>query len=128
MTKSSISIFNKDYIIPLSQVQHIEKHWWTNDVREKDNYRGINIITNHTKWSTELDTWENSIYLSKEKADEFIEQFAAYHEQLNDNGNDFKKRSMRDCFKFWMGVFITSGVILTLSHLLIDYSIAIQMK
>lgn len=55
------SIFDgKTTIIPMADVQHVEKHWFGSEVRTKDNYAGIKIITRHTKYNMEADCWEKN--------------------------------------------------------------------
>lgn len=70
-------------MFPFEIVQHISMHWYSTDVRTEDNYRGINVITKHTRWSSEFDDWENPIYLERKDADTFIEQWTKYIENNN---------------------------------------------
>jgi len=65
----------------LGDVQHFEKHWFVGDDRARVPYRGIQIITCHTKWNFEHDIWENNIYLSRDEAEKFIKQWSDEHEQ-----------------------------------------------
>lgn len=71
-------IYRGSVLIAYGDVQHIEKHWYQGDERLEDNYRGIVIVTKYTKWSTELDNWDNPVYLEREEADKFIESWSAY--------------------------------------------------
>ena len=64
----------------LGDVQHFEKHWFVGDDRARVPYRGIQIITCHTKWNFEHDIWENNIYLSRDEAEKFIKQWSDEHE------------------------------------------------
>jgi len=85
MNKLTESIFDgNSALIPMADVQHIEKHWYTDDKREKENYRGILIITKHTKWNKESDTWENNIYLSREEADRFLKSWCNFRHELDE--------------------------------------------
>lgn len=86
MGKVAESIFSGEItVIPMADVQHIEKHWYVDDKRTKRNYRGVMVITKHTKWSQEMDTWENGIYLSRSEADEFLASWQLYRHQLEIN-------------------------------------------
>ena len=80
------SIFDgKDVVVPLADVQHIEKHWFDGDNRETEPHRGINIITKHTKWNLEIDFWENPIYVSNcdnGDAKEFMKAWQVYRMEL----------------------------------------------
>lgn len=77
------SIFSgKSSIIPMADVQHIERHWYGDRERTKDNYKGIVVITKHTTWSQEMDTWKNNIYLDREEADKFISAWCMYRHEL----------------------------------------------
>lgn len=76
------SIFNgKTAVIALANVQHFEKHWYQGDDRN-DKYRGIQVITCHTKWNTEVDCWENPIYLVYDEAQTFIAAWGRYRNKL----------------------------------------------
>lgn len=68
----------KTTTVPFEIVQHIEKHWFVGDKRSGDNYRGIRVITKHTKWSSEIDDWENNIYLDRVEGDIFMHQWEDY--------------------------------------------------
>lgn len=69
-------------IIPMADVQHIEKHWYGDGERTRDNYKGIIVITKHTTWSTEMDNWKNNIYLDREEADKFLNAWYNYRYEL----------------------------------------------
>lgn len=77
------SIFSgKSCIIPMADVQHIERHWYGDADRTRDNYKGILVITNHTKWNQERDAWENNIYLCRDEADAFLRAWCTYRYEL----------------------------------------------
>jgi len=83
MGKTAESIFDGEtHTIPMADVQHYEKHWYQGDERTPNNYRGIVVITKHTKWNFDNDTWENSIYLPKEEADNFRKSFNTYRSDI----------------------------------------------
>lgn len=83
MGKVTESIFDGDrVVIPMADVQHIEKHWYPDDKRERNNYRGILVITKHTKWNMERDIWENNIYLDRDEADRFLRAWCDYRSEL----------------------------------------------
>ena len=81
------SIFSgKSTVIPMVDVQHIEKHWYTSDKdRNKQNYRWIKIITKYTIYNSEIDDWENNIYLSKDEARDFLKAWCMYRRELENN-------------------------------------------
>jgi hypothetical protein len=81
--KTDESIFEGSvHTIPLADVQHYEKHWYQGDERSFGTYRGILVITKHTKWNFEHDTWENGIYLAREDADKFRLAFNRYRADI----------------------------------------------
>lgn len=83
MGKVSESIFSgATVIIPMADVQHIERHWYGSNKATKDNYRGIKIITKHTHWDMQADTWSNNIYLDRKEADKFIQAWCTYRHEL----------------------------------------------
>lgn len=82
--KVTESIFSGRTVIPMADVQHIEKHWIKGNT-DKNNPDGILIITKHTKWSREIDTWENNIYLSfsgENEAAAFLSAWCQYRYEL----------------------------------------------
>lgn len=83
MKTVSESIFSgQTVIIPMADVQHIERHWYSTDEKNKNNYRGVRVITKHTKWDMEADTWANNIYLDRDEADLFIQAWCMYRHEL----------------------------------------------
>lgn len=85
--KVSESIFSgMNNIIPMADVQHVERHYYPSDVdRTKDNYRGLTVVTCHTKWSQVMDAWENPIYLPKDEANDFLKAWTYYRFELEGN-------------------------------------------
>jgi hypothetical protein len=82
--KVSESIFSgPTTIIPMADVQHIEKHWIGSDPRTRDNYAGIRIITCHTYWNNETDIWANNIYLDRSEANLFLKAWCDYRSELD---------------------------------------------
>ena len=86
MGKVSESIFSgKSTIIPMADVQHIEKQFHTCDLvdgTKKGDLSCILIITKHTKWDMEADCWANNICLSKDEAENFIKTWCFYRHEL----------------------------------------------
>lgn len=71
--KISESIFsNADIIIPMADVQHIEK------LKYNSAPNGIWIITKHTNWNFEKDMWDNPIYMLERDSKKFIEAWCNY--------------------------------------------------
>lgn len=62
-------------IIPLADVQHIEK--W-----DKHTIPGIMVITKHTKWNFEHDIWENGIWISEPEAEKFRAGWCRYRSEI----------------------------------------------
>lgn len=70
--KVTESIFTSDVlVVPLADIQHIEK-----------NQYGLMIITKHTKWNFEHDTWENAIFLPDRIKAEFTKAWCRYRQEL----------------------------------------------
>ena len=79
MGKVSESIFsNGDAVIPMADVQHIEKQSLSGEPN------GIMVITKHTKWNFKNDCWENGIYISKidKKDEKFLSAWCYYRSEL----------------------------------------------
>lgn len=93
INKVSESIFSgKQCTIPMADVQHMEKRFYTTDLADgskKGDVRGAMVITKHTKWSTEIDDWENPIYLPKEEFDNFMRAWTYYRYELEGGAKAF---------------------------------------
>lgn len=72
------------FVIPLADVSHIERHWYPKDKdRTKNNYRGLTIVTKHTTWSQECDTYANSAYIPNgDEAESFLKAWCRYRAEL----------------------------------------------
>lgn len=82
MNKVSESIWNgKNEIIPMADVQHIQKHHSSG---------GIIVITKNTRWDMEADTWANGIWLNKEDGDSFKKEWCFYRHELEGGREAFK--------------------------------------
>ena len=79
-------------IVPLADIQHIEKHFYIKwnkelDINEPtDEIAGYVIITKHTRWDMEADTWANNIYLNKEEGEKLINSWHKYRNEIDSNG------------------------------------------
>jgi len=85
MGKVTESIFSGlNYIIPLADVSHIQRHWYPGDKdRTRENYRGIIVITKHTTWDAVCDDYANSVYISRgEEAKGFLRAWCDYRSEL----------------------------------------------
>ena len=70
------SIFTcDDLVIPMADVQHIEKH------KDDDGF-WLMIITKHTKYNFEHDAWENGIYVPARLARRFLDAWCYYRNEL----------------------------------------------
>lgn len=71
-------------VIPMADVQHIQRHWVSTPVaqRTKYNYQGLIIVTKHTTWDRELDNYANNIYIDGEEAKEFLKAWSQYRAEL----------------------------------------------
>ncbi len=66
------SIFSgKTTVIPMADVQHMVRHG-----------TGLVIVTNHTRWDMEADTWANNIWLDGEEAKSFRKAWCYYRGEL----------------------------------------------
>ena len=80
MGKVTESIFDgKTHIIPMADVQHIEKF-----------EKGYEVITKHTKWNDgyDRDCWENPITLDLEEGKEFLKAWCHYRHELDMKGGE----------------------------------------
>lgn len=72
MGKVSESIYSgTNVIVPLADVQHIEKH-----------KTGIMIITRHTRWDCDHDVWANGIWMNDPEAAGFRQAWCHYRSEL----------------------------------------------
>jgi hypothetical protein len=71
--KVTESIYNgKGVIVPLADVQHIEK----------TNPSGLVVITKHTRWDAKTGGWANNIWIDKAEADAFMRAWCSYRSEL----------------------------------------------
>ncbi len=70
------SIFSgTSVIVPLADVQHIERH-------DKNSIPGIMVITRHTHWDCDHDVWANAIWISEPEATAFMVAWCRYRSEL----------------------------------------------
>jgi hypothetical protein len=94
----SESIFSgRDVLVPLADVQHIEKQYEkiydTSGLTIKyigtdyTKLSGILVITDKTKWNFENDTWENAIWVgaTANQAQEFLKAWCQYRHELEES-------------------------------------------
>lgn len=77
---------DKCFVIPMADVQHIEKQYHTcnlADGTKKGDLAGIIIITKHTHWNIEADVWDNNIWLPARSALKFMEAWYYYRHTLD---------------------------------------------
>jgi len=83
---ASESIFSsKSLLIPMADVQHIEKQYHSCDLvngTKKGELMGLLIITKHTRWDMDADTWANNIWISKDDAESFLQAYCFYRHEL----------------------------------------------
>jgi hypothetical protein len=58
-------------IVPLADVQHIEKH-----------ELGLVVVTKHTRWDAERDVWANNIWVPGAERDAFLKAWCQYRAEL----------------------------------------------
>lgn len=69
----------QNVIVPLADVQHIEKH------NSKGVPDGIMIVTRHTRWDHEHDVWANGIWIGEPEATAFRSAWCRYRSELEAN-------------------------------------------
>lgn len=69
------SIYSGSVIVPLADVQHIEK--W-----DKHTVPGIKVITKHTRWDNDPGDWANPIWISEPEATAFRSAWCRYRSEL----------------------------------------------
>lgn len=73
MGRVTESIYDgKGIVVPLADVQHIEKH----------NPSGLVVVTKHTRWDGEVDAWANNIWIDGAEADAFMRAWCRYRSEL----------------------------------------------
>lgn len=74
-------------IIPMADVQHIEKRYYSTDMVnpsvKKGDLMGILIVTCHTKWDMVADCWSNNIWIGREKAENFIRDWCYFRYEVD---------------------------------------------
>lgn len=86
MGKVTESIFSdKHIVIPMADVQHIEKEYHSYDLMDgtkKGDFMGATVITKHTRWDMDCDAWANPIWLSGDLGKRFIRAWCQYRSEL----------------------------------------------
>ena len=97
MYKVSESIWsNKDVVIPMADVQHIEKDYSCyssdDDTIKKGGFSGLTIITKHTRMDVHTGVWVNPITVSNhdKSAERFIKDWCFYRYELEGGEKRFK--------------------------------------
>lgn len=73
MGKVSESIYSSQtLVVPLADVQHIEKHQGG----------GLVVVTKHTRWDKETDGWANNIFVGADDAQGFLRAWCDYRAEL----------------------------------------------
>ncbi len=86
MNKVSESIWsNKEFVIPMADVSHVERKF------DKDkNFIGGMVITKHSTWNSEIDSYNNSIYLWKDEFEKFVKDWLFYRHEIEGGAEAFK--------------------------------------
>ena len=87
MGKVSESIFSgKRVTIPMADVQHVEKQFSdydsANGKTKIGDLTGGMIITKHTRWDMDADTWANNIWLGADELRSFLRCWCDYRAEL----------------------------------------------
>ena len=75
-----------DVIIPMADVQHIEKRYHSSDLvngAKKGDLMGIIVITRHTRWDMDADCWANNIWIGSDKAEIFIQAWCYFRYEID---------------------------------------------
>ncbi len=77
---------NGELIIPMADVQHIEKKYHDRDLAngtKKGDLMGIQIVMKFTRWNMEHDVWDNAIWIGEEKAKGFIKDWCYFRYEVD---------------------------------------------
>jgi hypothetical protein len=75
--KVSESIWdNGKVIIPMAEVSHIERD------QRKNWEGGVNVVFKHSKWNTEGEFYDPTVFLPKEDAQQFISDWCYYRKEV----------------------------------------------
>ena len=76
-----------EVIIPMADVQHIEKRYYDKDMVtppvKKGALMGILVITKHTRWDMDADCWANNIWIGRERAEGFIRDWCYFRYEVD---------------------------------------------
>ena len=83
------SIFSDgSVVIPMADVQHVEKRYHNMDLasgQKKGDLLGSMVITKHTRWDMDADTWANNIWLSADQTVRFLSAWCMYRHELEND-------------------------------------------
>jgi hypothetical protein len=76
----SESIFtNGRVVIAMADIQHIETVY--RKVEDEIISCGCHVITRHTKYSFEMDCWENPLYLGEDEKQKFLQAWCRFRHE-----------------------------------------------
>ena len=74
-------------IIPMADVQHIEKKYYSQDMLnptvKKGDLMGISVIMKSTRWNMEHDFWDNPVWIGRDRAEDFIRSWCYYRYEVD---------------------------------------------
>lgn len=77
---------NGEVIIPMADVQHIEKKYHNCNLvngTKKGDLMGILVVMKFTRWNMEHDVWDNAIWIGSEKAEGFIKDWCYFRYEVD---------------------------------------------
>lgn len=87
VTPSETIYSDGELIIPMADVQNIEKEYYTTDMVnppvKKGALMGISVITRHTRWDMDADCWANAIWIGRDKAEAFIKAWCYFRYEVD---------------------------------------------
>jgi hypothetical protein len=78
-----------DYVVDLSSIIAIEKHYYRGDTHTPENCKGYIILTDKTKWNGELDCYDNAPFFSVDEGIKLVEAWKTYKETNAQPSNVF---------------------------------------
>ena len=72
MGKATESIYSGTVVVPLADVQHVDK----------SNPLGLVVVTKHTRWDFERDFWANNIWIDAKESNGFMRAWLDYRAEI----------------------------------------------
>lgn len=78
---------NDELVVPMADVQHIEKKYYSQDMVNPDvkkgDLMGLLVVMKSTRWNMEQDVWDGGVWIDRFKAEDFIKDWCYFRYEID---------------------------------------------